>query len=215
MSGGENPNAATSVSTRPREGKKRRRKSLPFSQVRKCRAQAARVLSKLLLAAREKRHGTSIKSLTLDARKIDFPSATHAIVCETVKVLPLLKVLINDVKMTENVVGDDENDVDDDGDIDIFVATMNRPNRLLINDGTGHFALSDAAWLSQQQRLSQSSAWGDVDGDGDLDVFVSNYTNWSPEWLETSPSAPTEPALDSLWINELPHELRPKNTKKK
>ena len=110
MSGGENPNAATSVSTRPREGKKRRRKSLPFSQVRKCRAQAARVLSKLLLAAREKRHGTSIKSLTLDARKIDFPSATHAIVCETVKVLPLLKVLINDVKMTENVVGDDEND---------------------------------------------------------------------------------------------------------
>ena len=116
MSGGENPNAATSVSTRPREGKKRRRKSLPFSQVRKCRAQAARVLSKLLLAAREKRHGTSIKSLTLDARKIDFPSATHAIVCETVKVLPLLKVLINDVKMTENVVGDDENDVDDDGD---------------------------------------------------------------------------------------------------
>ena len=71
-------------------------------------------------------------------------------------------------------------DVDDDGDIDIFVAIMNRPNRLLINDGSGHFSLSDAAWLTEQQRLSQSSAWGDVDGDGDLDVFVSNYTNWSP-----------------------------------
>ena len=48
----------------------------------------------------------------------------------------------------DKAVGATPVDVDDDGDIDIFVATMNQPNRLLINDGTGHFALSDAAWLS-------------------------------------------------------------------
>ena len=93
-------------------------------------------------------------------------------------------------------------DIDDDGDTDIFVAIMNAPNRLLINDGTGHFSLSGASWLSAQTRLSQGSAWGDVDGDGDLDVFVSNYTNWSPDWLIEEPVAPTEPANDSLWLNE-------------
>jgi len=72
------------------------------------------VLSKLLKSAREKKHGQSIKRLTLDENKIDFPSATHAIVCETVKVLPLLKLLIEDVKMTKSVVFDDDFMEDDD-----------------------------------------------------------------------------------------------------
>ena len=94
--------------------KRRRRKPLPHAQVRTCRLQAARVLSKLLKSAREKKHGQSIKRLTLDENKIDFPSATHAIVCETVKVLPLLKQLIEDVKMTKSVVFDDDFMEDDD-----------------------------------------------------------------------------------------------------
>ena len=94
--------------------KRRRRKPLPHAQVRTCRLQAARVLSKLLKSAREKKHGQSIKRLTLDENKIDFPSATHAIVCETVKVLPLLKLLIEDVKMTKSVVFDDDFKEEDD-----------------------------------------------------------------------------------------------------
>ena len=72
------------------------------------------MLSKLLKSAREKKHGQSIKRLTLDENKIDFPSATHAIVCETVKVLPLLKLLIEDVKMTKSVVFDDDFKEDED-----------------------------------------------------------------------------------------------------
>ena len=72
------------------------------------------MLSKLLKSAREKKHGQSIKRLTLDENKIDFPSATHAIVCETVKVLPLLKLLIGDVKMTKSVVFDDDFNDDDE-----------------------------------------------------------------------------------------------------
>jgi hypothetical protein len=44
----------------------------------------------------------------LDENAIDFPSATHAIVCETVKVLPLLKLLIGDIKMQKSVVFDDD-----------------------------------------------------------------------------------------------------------
>ena len=92
--------------------------------------------------------------------------------------------------------------MDDDGDVDVFVSIMNAPNRLLINDGTGHFTLSTALWLQSQGRLSQGSTWGDVDGDGDLDVFVSNYTNWSSDWMVESPTAPTEAAQDALWLNQ-------------
>jgi len=97
---------------RKRSGK---RKPLPFSQVRTCRAQAAKVLSKLLRCAREKKNGASIKSLTLDAKRIDFPSATHAIVCETVKVLPLLRLLIKEnEEMRKRVLFEDDDDDDDD-----------------------------------------------------------------------------------------------------
>ena len=102
------------LDTKTIDNNKRRRKPLPHAQVRTCRLQAARVLSKLLKSAREKKHGQSIKRLTLDENKIDFPSATHAIVCETVKVLPLLKLLIEDVKMTKSVVFDDDFMEDDE-----------------------------------------------------------------------------------------------------
>ena len=96
---------------RKRSGK---RKPLPFSQVRTCRAQAAKVLSKLLRCAREKKNGSSIKSLTLDAKRIDFPSATHAIVCETVKVLPLLRLLIKgNEEMRKRVLFEDDDDDDE------------------------------------------------------------------------------------------------------
>ena len=96
---------------RKRSGK---RKPLPFSQVRTCRAQAAKVLSKLLRCAREKKNGSSIKSLTLDAKRIDFPSATHAIVCETVKVLPLLRLLIKEnEEMRKRVLFEDDDDDDE------------------------------------------------------------------------------------------------------
>ena len=101
---------------RKRSGK---RKPLPFSQVRTCRAQAAKVLSKLLRCAREKKNGASIKSLTLDAKRIDFPSATHAIVCETVKVLPLLRLLIKEnEEMRKRVLFEDDDDDEKEEDED-------------------------------------------------------------------------------------------------
>lgn len=93
-------------------------------------------------------------------------------------------------------------DVDGDGDLDIFVAVALSANRLLINDGTGHFSLADGEWLAQQRRLSHGSSWGDIDGDGDLDAFVANYSNWSEDWLAVPPTAPTETYEDSLWLND-------------
>jgi len=93
-------------------------------------------------------------------------------------------------------------DVDGDGDVDLFVAVLLAPNRLLINDGSGHFESVSAPWLEGQTRLSNGSAWSDIDSDGDLDAFVAHYGNWSEAWLEAVPMAPIEPAMDALWIND-------------
>jgi len=77
-------------------------------------------------------------------------------------------------------------DVDDDGDLDLFVAEGTasldaRPNVLFINDGRGFFVDDSAARLPQGHDANSTSAdFADVDGDGDLDAIVANV---GPEQL--------------------------------
>src|SRR5204863_1989970 len=60
--------------------------------------------------------------------------------------------------------------LDGDGDQDLILVSLGKGNAVFINDGKGHFterALPDTAG-------SMTIAVADVDGDGDLDVYIAN-----------------------------------------
>jgi hypothetical protein len=73
-------------------------------------------------------------------------------------------------------------DLDNDGDPDLVVANLG-PNRLFMNDGTGHF--TDVAPKANVAGPSERGQWewstgiaaGDYDRDGVLDLYIANYAD--------------------------------------
>ena len=64
-------------------------------------------------------------------------------------------------------------DVDDDGDLDLFVAFRDRPNALYRNDGGSFTDIAASVGLADA-RKSVGAVWFDYDEDGDLDLYVAN-----------------------------------------
>jgi hypothetical protein len=65
-------------------------------------------------------------------------------------------------------------DLDGDGDLDIVLAKGRHDpyvDKVLLNDGKGHFVTSD---LGPTADRTYTAALADLDGDGDLDVVISN-----------------------------------------
>jgi imidazolonepropionase-like amidohydrolase len=64
-------------------------------------------------------------------------------------------------------------DIDNDGDLDLFVALRDRPNALYRND-TGRFTDIAAELGLADPRRSVGAVWFDYEEDGDLDLYVAN-----------------------------------------
>ncbi len=73
-------------------------------------------------------------------------------------------------------------DYDDDGWVDVFLSGVGA-NHLLHNEGNGTFkeVTAESGLASGPEDWSTSCAWFDFDNDGDLDLFVCNYLQWSRE----------------------------------
>ncbi|MGH7569770.1 MAG: CRTAC1 family protein [Gemmatimonadales bacterium] len=66
-------------------------------------------------------------------------------------------------------------DVDGNGHLDLILVALGGPNALFLNDGAGRFTErgEDAGLTSSAGSTTIAAA--DVDGDGDLDLYVANY----------------------------------------
>ncbi len=62
-------------------------------------------------------------------------------------------------------------DVDADGDLDLIIAGAGQ-DRLLLNDGRGHFTDDTAGRLPTEDRVTQDAEFADLDRDGDPDLVL-------------------------------------------
>jgi len=102
--------------------------------------------------------------------------------------------------LTEADNGASWGDFDNDGDIDLYLASwgLDGPNPVYSNDGNGVFTRMTAdniGELGADTSDASMGVWGDLDNDGDLDLYVANFAHGPSD--EVSP-----PAADVVYLND-------------
>ncbi|MEM7202234.1 MAG: CRTAC1 family protein [Planctomycetota bacterium] len=93
-------------------------------------------------------------------------------------------------------------DIDNDDDLDLYVLGIGGPNLLFENRGDGTFVdITAASGTSGGARTSQSATLGDVNGDGLLDLFVGNATDFDQQIAIFEPF-PAVNEHNQLWVNQ-------------
>ncbi len=86
-------------------------------------------------------------------------------------------------------------DINGDGHLDLAVGMMGFAGvEIYQNDGTGHF-ISKNQHLGQGENDSVSTAFGDIDNDGDLDLVVGNHNQQNRIYLNDGTGYFTQQAL--------------------
>ena len=83
--------------------------------------------------------------------------------------------LLEPVEIQAEAIDVTAGDVDGDGDLDLLVTALGGPNAAFINDGSGRFSeATDQLGLTGSSGAT-TMALADVDMDGDLDLYLTNY----------------------------------------
>lgn len=85
-------------------------------------------------------------------------------------------------------------DMDNDGDLDLYVSNDRGFKFLYLNNGKGEFTKKDDEVISYNFGLSLGHAWSDFDRDGDLDLIAATHSN-TPNALFTNNGN------NNAWIN--------------
>jgi hypothetical protein len=102
-------------------------------------------------------------------------------------------------------------DFDNDGWTDVFLTNFEGNNRLLKNSGSGFVDVTETSGIVSDGRWATSAGFFDFDADGDLDLFIVRYVDFSPskphnvyrnrELIYSTPIY-YSPVADQLWRND-------------
>ncbi|MFK7767400.1 MAG: FG-GAP-like repeat-containing protein [Mariniblastus sp.] len=70
-------------------------------------------------------------------------------------------------------------DIENDGDLDLFVCNMSAPNLMFVNQGDGTFIEQSIARGVNYNGASKLGSFCDYDRDGDLDLYLVTYQDFS------------------------------------